>query len=74
MEDDDPNEEAPSLSMAEAEAEFTITQSKEMTEEHAILDSIRDDAEVKANRRLIRWRQAEANALFDELEAEEAAA
>ncbi|KAE8790175.1 hypothetical protein D1007_35504 [Hordeum vulgare] len=46
-------EEAPRLSMAEAEAKFPVTQSKEMTEQRAILDSIRDEAEVEANRRLI---------------------
>ncbi|KAE8795090.1 hypothetical protein D1007_30030 [Hordeum vulgare] len=49
---------AAGLSMAEAEAEFAVAQSKEMTEQQAILDSIRDEAEVEANRRLIRQRQA----------------
>ncbi|KAE8775920.1 hypothetical protein D1007_51531 [Hordeum vulgare] len=70
MEEDDPEEKAPDLSMMEAEAEFVITQSKKMAEQQGILDSIRDEAEVEANRRLIRQRQAEANAIFDELEAE----
>ncbi|KAE8788642.1 hypothetical protein D1007_37209 [Hordeum vulgare] len=56
--------------MAEAEAALVVAQSKEMTEQHAILDSIRDEAGVKANRRLIRQRQAEADALFDELDTE----
>ncbi|KAE8784091.1 D-3-phosphoglycerate dehydrogenase, chloroplastic [Hordeum vulgare] len=62
MEEDDPKEEAPGLSMVEAEA---------------ILDFIRDDAEVEANRPLIRQRREKANSLFDKLdtkiEAEEAA-
>ncbi|KAE8812180.1 hypothetical protein D1007_10785 [Hordeum vulgare] len=41
-----------------------------MVEQQTILDSIRDEAEVEANRRLIRQRQAEAEALFDELDTE----
>ncbi|KAE8805932.1 putative laccase-11 [Hordeum vulgare] len=78
MVEDDLEEEAPGLSMADEKAEFAVAQSKEMAEHHTILDSIRDEAEVETNRRLIRQRQAEADALFDELEAkievEEAAA
>ncbi|KAE8769914.1 putative laccase-11 [Hordeum vulgare] len=69
-------EEAPGLSMAKAEAEFAVAQPKEMTEQQAILDSIRDEAEVEANRRLIPQRHAKADTLFDEMgeiEAEEAA-
>ncbi|KAE8802146.1 putative LRR receptor-like serine/threonine-protein kinase [Hordeum vulgare] len=54
----------------EVEAEFVVAQSKEMAKQHAILDSIRDEAEVEANRQLIRQRQAEADAFFDELDAE----
>ncbi|KAE8813348.1 hypothetical protein D1007_09501 [Hordeum vulgare] len=72
------DEEAPGLIMAEVEAELTVAQSEDMAEQHAILDSIRDEAEVEANRQLIRQRQEEADALFDKLdtgiEAEEAAA
>ncbi|KAE8786014.1 hypothetical protein D1007_40196 [Hordeum vulgare] len=64
--DDDP----PSFNMAEAEEEFAVAQADEMAEHQAILDSIRDDTEVEANRRLIRQRQAEAGALFDEVKAE----
>ncbi|KAE8789099.1 hypothetical protein D1007_36788 [Hordeum vulgare] len=64
--------------MAEAEAVFVVAQSEEMAEQQDILDSIRDEDEVEANRRLIRQRQTDADALFDELEreieAEEAAA
>ncbi|KAE8787112.1 hypothetical protein D1007_38989 [Hordeum vulgare] len=56
--------------MVKAEAEFAVAQSEEIEEHHAILDSIRDEAEVKANRRLIRQRQAEADAVVNELEAE----
>ncbi|KAE8785286.1 hypothetical protein D1007_41032 [Hordeum vulgare] len=41
-----------------------------MMEQQAILDSIRDDAGVEANRRLIRQRQAESDTLFNELDAE----
>ncbi|KAE8792404.1 hypothetical protein D1007_33010 [Hordeum vulgare] len=41
-----------------------------MTEQQAILNFIRDEAEMETNRRLIRQRQVEANALFDELDAE----
>ncbi|KAE8805134.1 hypothetical protein D1007_18877 [Hordeum vulgare] len=63
-------EEAPVWSMAEAEAEFDVAQSMEMAEQQAILDSIRDETEVEANRRLIRQRQSEADALFDELDTE----
>ncbi|KAE8815248.1 hypothetical protein D1007_07378 [Hordeum vulgare] len=46
-------EEPPGLSMAEEEAEFVVAQSGEMADQQAILDSIRDVAEVEANRRLI---------------------
>ncbi|KAE8774314.1 hypothetical protein D1007_53340 [Hordeum vulgare] len=60
--------------MAEVEAEFAVSQSEKMAEQQAILDSIQDEAAVEANRRLIRQRQAEADAPFDELEAEESAA
>ncbi|KAE8779297.1 putative LRR receptor-like serine/threonine-protein kinase [Hordeum vulgare] len=64
--------------MTEAEAEFAVAHLVEMAGQQAILDSIRDEDEVEANHRLIRQRQAEADALFDELdaevEAEEAAA
>ncbi|KAE8807147.1 Auxin response factor 4 [Hordeum vulgare] len=74
MEEEDPEEEASGLSMTKAEAEFAVAQSKKMTEQQAILDSIRDEAEMEANRRLIWQRQAEADALFDELKAKEAAA
>ncbi|KAE8786008.1 hypothetical protein D1007_40190 [Hordeum vulgare] len=55
--------------MAETEAEFVVAQSKEMTEQQTILDSIQDEAEVEANRRLTQ-RYAKAKALFDELEVE----
>ncbi|KAE8792631.1 hypothetical protein D1007_32811 [Hordeum vulgare] len=59
--------------MAEMKTEFVVAQSEKMTEQ-----KVRDETEVKANRRLIRERQAEVDALFDELdaeiEAEEAAA
>ncbi|KAE8788999.1 hypothetical protein D1007_36860 [Hordeum vulgare] len=41
-----------------------------MPEQQAILDSIWDEPEVKDNRRLIRQRQAEAEALLDELDTE----
>lgn len=61
---------APGLNMAEADADFVVAQAEEMVEQQVILDSIRDEAELEANRRLIRQRQAEADALFDELHAE----
>ncbi|KAE8799730.1 hypothetical protein D1007_24819 [Hordeum vulgare] len=48
-------------------------QADEMAEEQAIVDSIRDEAEVEANRRLIWQRHAKVDALFDEFEAEIAA-
>ncbi|KAE8773673.1 hypothetical protein D1007_54076 [Hordeum vulgare] len=70
-------EEAPGLSMVKAHAEFVVAQSKEMAKQHAIMDSIWDEAEVEANCRLIWQRQTEADALFYDLdakiEAEEAA-
>ncbi|KAE8819517.1 putative LRR receptor-like serine/threonine-protein kinase [Hordeum vulgare] len=69
MEEDELEEEAPILSMEEAEAEFAIAQLEEMAEQQAILESIRDEAKVEANRLLIRQRQVEANTLFDELKA-----
>ncbi|KAE8785415.1 putative LRR receptor-like serine/threonine-protein kinase [Hordeum vulgare] len=56
--------------MAEAEAEFAVAPSKRMVEQQAILDFILDEAKVEANRRIIRQRQAEVYALFDELDAE----
>ncbi|KAE8810293.1 hypothetical protein D1007_13023 [Hordeum vulgare] len=56
--------------MAEVEEEFVVAQDDEMAEQQAILHSIRDEAEVEADHRLIRQRQAEADALFDEVEAE----
>ncbi|KAE8775861.1 hypothetical protein D1007_51576 [Hordeum vulgare] len=66
------------MSMAEEEVEFVVIQSEEMSEQHAILNSIRDEAEVEVNRRLIRQRHPEADTLFDklgaEIEAAEAAA
>ncbi|KAE8805499.1 hypothetical protein D1007_18423 [Hordeum vulgare] len=63
-------EDAPGLSMAEVEAKFAVTQSEKMAEQQVILDSIREEAEVEANRRLIRQRQAEVVALLDELDTE----
>ncbi|KAE8820699.1 putative LRR receptor-like serine/threonine-protein kinase [Hordeum vulgare] len=63
-------DEAPDLSMTKAEAEFAVAQSEEMAEEQAILDTIRDEAEVKANQRIIRQRSAEADTLFDEMDVE----
>ncbi|KAI5009684.1 hypothetical protein ZWY2020_011821 [Hordeum vulgare] len=78
MEEDEADEDkedqpAPGLNMAEADAEFVITQAKEIAEHQDILDSIQDEAEVLANCRLIRQRRAEADALFYELDAEIAA-
>ncbi|KAI4978347.1 hypothetical protein ZWY2020_014901 [Hordeum vulgare] len=71
-------EEGPGLSMEEAEAEFAVAQLEEMTEQQAILGSIRGEAEVEANCRLIQQRHAKVDALFDvldtEIEAEEAGA
>ncbi|KAE8820360.1 Cysteinyl-tRNA synthetase [Hordeum vulgare] len=78
MEKDDPVIHAPGLNMPETEVDFAVAQAKEMTEQEAILNSIRDEAEVKANRRLIRQRKAEAYALYSDLKldiaTEEAAA
>ncbi|KAE8801246.1 hypothetical protein D1007_23141 [Hordeum vulgare] len=56
--------------MSEAEAEFTVAQTEEMTKQHAVLDSIRDETEVEANCRLIWQRQTEADTLFDEIETD----
>ncbi|KAE8790741.1 hypothetical protein D1007_34949 [Hordeum vulgare] len=41
-----------------------------MAEHHAILEFIEDKTEVKANRVLIPQKQAKADALFEELDAE----
>ncbi|KAE8796780.1 hypothetical protein D1007_28075 [Hordeum vulgare] len=41
-----------------------------MTEQQAILNSIRDEAKVEANRWLIQQRHAEVDVLFDEVETE----
>ncbi|KAE8797195.1 hypothetical protein D1007_27754 [Hordeum vulgare] len=56
--------------MAGTEAEFAIAETEGLLEQQAIPDFIRDEAEVEANRQLIWQRQAEANVLFDELEAD----
>ncbi|KAE8783524.1 Cysteinyl-tRNA synthetase [Hordeum vulgare] len=71
MEVADP-EDKPALefNMAEADAEFAVAQVEEMVEQQAILESIQDEAEVEANRTLIRQKQAEADALFVKLDAE----
>ncbi|KAE8773043.1 hypothetical protein D1007_54882 [Hordeum vulgare] len=41
-----------------------------MAGQQAILESIQDEAEVKANWELIRQKQTEAGTLFDELDTE----
>ncbi|KAI4963051.1 hypothetical protein ZWY2020_017327 [Hordeum vulgare] len=74
MEKNEPEEDeaelhAPGLNMTEAEAKFVVAQAEKMVEQQAIFDSIRDEAEVKANRQLIRQRHVETDALFDELDA-----
>ncbi|KAE8808836.1 hypothetical protein D1007_14582 [Hordeum vulgare] len=53
------------------EESFTIVEM--IVEQHAIMESIQDEAEVDANRRVIRQMQAEEDALFDVLDAEMAA-
>ncbi|KAE8785097.1 hypothetical protein D1007_41259 [Hordeum vulgare] len=79
MEEDEPEEEgdpkihAPTLNMAEAKAKFAIAQAEQITEQQVILDSIRDETEVKANHRIIWQRQAGADALYDEFEVDIAA-
>ncbi|KAE8770519.1 Cysteinyl-tRNA synthetase [Hordeum vulgare] len=72
MEVVDPEEEepAPWFNMTEADAEFVVAQAKEMGKQQAILESIHDEAEVEANRELIRKKQSEADTLFDKLDAE----
>ena len=42
-------------------------------EQQAILESIQDEAYVKANRRFIRQERAEVDTLYDDLDAEEEA-
>ncbi|KAE8805920.1 Auxin response factor 4 [Hordeum vulgare] len=76
MEEDEPEEEeedpeihAMGLNMTEAETEFIVAEPEEMVEQHAILDSIRVEAGVKANRRVIWQRQAKADALYADLKA-----
>ncbi|KAE8791625.1 hypothetical protein D1007_33941 [Hordeum vulgare] len=72
-EDDHPEVHAPGLNMAEAEAKFAVGQAEEMGKEQAILNSIRGEAEVYANRWLIRQRRAKTDDLYNELEADIAA-
>nr|XP_045090176.1 armadillo-like helical domain-containing protein 4 [Aegilops tauschii subsp. strangulata] len=55
----DPDEEeaeqpAPGFNMVEAEAEFTVAQAANMAKQHAILESIQDEAYVEANRQFLR--------------------
>ncbi|KAE8785512.1 hypothetical protein D1007_40750 [Hordeum vulgare] len=64
----------PSPGMNKAKAQFTIAHAQEMAGQETILDSVRDEAKVEANHRLIRQRQAKVHALFDELDTEETAA
>ena len=68
-EEEEPKQEAPGLTMAEADAEFVIAQSDEMAEQQAILESIQDEAYVEANRAFLRQEQAASDALFVELDA-----
>ncbi|KAE8781652.1 Cysteinyl-tRNA synthetase [Hordeum vulgare] len=52
--EEDEEDQTPSgLNMMEADAEFAIAQAKKMAEQRAILDSIHDETEVSANRKLI---------------------
>ncbi|KAE8796829.1 hypothetical protein D1007_28128 [Hordeum vulgare] len=55
-EDNEPEEEndTPGFNMTDAGEEFVVAQADKILEQRAILDSIRDDDEVEANRRLIR--------------------
>ncbi|KAE8793558.1 hypothetical protein D1007_31843 [Hordeum vulgare] len=53
------------------EDSFTIVEM--IMEQHAIMESIQDEAEVEANRRVIRQMHAEEDALFDVPDAEMAA-
>ncbi|KAE8788086.1 Cysteinyl-tRNA synthetase [Hordeum vulgare] len=66
----DPREDetASGFNIAEANAEFAAAQVEEMAEQHDILESIQNEVEVEANRKLIRQKQAKANALFNELD------
>ncbi|KAE8797537.1 hypothetical protein D1007_27305 [Hordeum vulgare] len=64
---------APGFNMAVADVEFPVAQTEDTAEQQAILESIQDEAEVKANQVLIRKKQTEADALFNELGAEIAA-
>jgi hypothetical protein len=56
--------------MEQAETEFAVSQSDEMAEQQAILESIQDEAYMEANRAFLRREQAESDALFAELDAE----
>ncbi|KAE8816201.1 Cysteinyl-tRNA synthetase [Hordeum vulgare] len=53
MEEDEAGQPPSYLNMAEVEAEFTIPKAEEMVEQQAIVDSIRDEADMEANRMLI---------------------
>ncbi|KAE8801161.1 Cysteinyl-tRNA synthetase [Hordeum vulgare] len=70
VEDSEEDEPAPGFNMAEEDAEFAAAQAEEMAEQHTIIESIQDEVKVEANRELIWWKQAEADMLFDELDAE----
>ncbi|KAE8790762.1 hypothetical protein D1007_34971 [Hordeum vulgare] len=52
--DPEMEELASGFNMTDADVEFAVAQAKEMTEQHAILESIQDEAEAMVNREVIR--------------------
>ncbi|KAE8767491.1 hypothetical protein D1007_61158 [Hordeum vulgare] len=56
--------------MEDAEAEFAVAQSVEMAQQHAILESIQDEAHVETNWLFIQQDRAMIRAVFAQLNAE----
>jgi hypothetical protein len=72
MEVEVPDQQVSGFTMEQALEQYALTQSDDLAEQSAILESIQDEASVSANRALLRRRQAETDALFaslDELDA-----
>ncbi|KAE8808115.1 Cysteinyl-tRNA synthetase [Hordeum vulgare] len=58
------------FNMEQAKAEFIVSQAEEMAEQHAILESIHDEAYVEAKRSFIEHERVAIDALSNELDAQ----
>lgn len=70
-EEEDPAPPAAGFGMPEALAELEVAQAAEAAEQQAILDSLHSEAEVEANRRILRQWQADIDEMFVDLKEEE---